>query len=349
MPVVLAIDPGSTSLKLGVYESDGERNEERWAESRPCPWPDLGAGGRDACLALLRAALADRGRAGIEVVASRGGLLAPGPGGIMAIDEELLADLAAARYGAHASNLGPPAAVQVALELGVPAVIVDPPTTDEFTPESRISGVPGVPRRSRFHALNLRARARLAARELGLDPARCRLAMAHLGGGTSVVAYRDGMFIDSTDALLGEGPFSPSRAGTVPTAGVIDLVERLGRSGTESLLASGSGFAGLAGSADLKQLATAGGPELAAITAAYRWQVVKALGGMWAVLGGADAIVLTGAVLGWSALAADLQAQLAPLGKVLTYPGEGELEVLAAGGALSLLKPGLVHRYRPDR
>jgi butyrate kinase len=346
MPVVLAVDPGSTSLKLGVFESDGEQIEERWAESRPCTWADLGAAGREACLGLVRAALAERGGAGIEIVSSRGGLLAPGPGGVMAIGPELLADLAASRFGAHASNLGPPTAIEVANELGVPAVIVDPPTTDEFTAEARVSGVPGVPRRSRFHALNLRARARLAVRELGLDPARCRLAMAHLGGGTSVVAYRDGRFIDSNDALLGEGPFSPSRAGTVPTAGLIDLVERLGRAETERLLTAGSGFAGLVGSADLKQLAAVGDPEVLAVAAAYRWQVVKALGGMWAVLGGADAIVLTGAVLGWPALAADLQTQLAPLGKILLYPGEGELEALAAGGAQALLRPELVHDYR---
>lgn len=343
---MLAVDPGSTSLKLGLFESDGYRVEERWSESSPCHWPDLGAGGRQTCLGLLREALVRRGGRGIEIVASRGGLVAPGPGGITAIAPELLADLAAARFGAHASNLGPPAAFEIARELNLPAVILDPETTDEFISEARVSGVPGVPRRSRFHALNLRARARRAVRELGLDPAHCRLAMAHLGGGTSVTAYLNGRFIDSTDALLGDGPFSPSRAGTVPIAGMIELMERLGRADTERLLVAGSGFAGLAGSADLKLLAGGGNLEVEAVAAAYRWQVVKALGGMWAVLGGADAVVLTGGVLKWEALAADLTSQLAPLGRVLSYPGEEELEALAAGGALALLNPEMVQAYR---
>ena len=76
-------------------------------------------------------------------------------------------DLEEARYGEHASNLGPVLAQLFGVELGVPAYIVDPVTVDEYEPSSRISGVPGIERKCRTHALNIKSVSRRCAGEMG--------------------------------------------------------------------------------------------------------------------------------------------------------------------------------------
>lgn len=122
--------------------------------------------------------------------------------------------------GQHASNLGGILADKIARELNIPAFIVDPVVVDELDDIARISGVPELPRLSKFHALNQKAVAKKYAKENNINYQNLNLIIVHMGGGVSVGAHKKGRVVDVNNALDGEGPFSPERAGTVPIGGI---------------------------------------------------------------------------------------------------------------------------------
>ncbi|MCX7635869.1 MAG: butyrate kinase, partial [Syntrophales bacterium] len=148
----------------------------------------------------------------LDMVVSRGGLGRPGPAGAYGIDDAMCEDLLTGRYGRHPSALGPAMALNLSRRFGMPAVVVDAPSTDEFAPLARVSGLPEIERRSAFHALNQKAAARRVAAQLGRRYEEINVVVAHLGGGITVGAHRQGRVIDCTHGLS-EGPFTPERAG----------------------------------------------------------------------------------------------------------------------------------------
>ncbi len=52
------------------------------------------------------------------------------------------------------------------------------------------------------------------------------LIIAHIGGGVSVTAHQKGKMIDSNDIVNGDGPFAPTRAGSIPASSVVDMCFR---------------------------------------------------------------------------------------------------------------------------
>lgn len=225
---VLAINPGSTSTKVALYEGETEVFSETVEHAREelAAFPTV-----IAQYAYRRAAvdalLAKHGVADLPLaaVAGRGGLLPPMPGGAWRITPAMLETLAQARYGEHPCNLGAPLAQDYATRWGVAAYIVDPPVTDEMDEVARISGLPALPRRSVFHALSQRSAARRAATLLGVDYGANRWLVAHMGGGISVAAHRCGRIVDVINALDGDGPIAPERTGRLPSLGVLSLVQ----------------------------------------------------------------------------------------------------------------------------
>ena len=125
----------------------------------------------------------------------------------------------------HASNL----AAQIAYDIsgmsgsGCKAYIADPVVTDELCDLARVSGIPELPRISIFHALNSRAVARMYAAGINRKYEEMNILVVHMGGGISISAHSCGKVIDVNNALNGDGPFSPERAGTLPAAQLVDL------------------------------------------------------------------------------------------------------------------------------
>ncbi len=337
---VFVINPGSTSTRIGVFQSSGrsrvrtlehvrgelerfervldqldwrEREIRRFTAEEPLETCDLAA------------------------VAGRAGLLRPVPGGTYRVTHAMCADLEQAKYGEHASNLGPLLARRFAELHGVPAFVVDPVTTDEFDPPSRLSGVPGIERSCRNHTLNIKATARRAAERLGKDLTETQLVAAHLGGGISVCALRKGRIVDSTDALLGEGPFSTERAGTLPLAAMIALCCESGQTREEIVkrLSRASGLKGYLGTGRLPEVYHAidrGDAEPRLVLDAMVLQVVKWIGAMTAVLEGRpDAIILTGGMALSERLVAEITRRVSALAPVQVFPGSLEMEALAEG------------------
>ncbi len=287
----------------------------------------------------------------IDAVAGRGGLLRPLQGGTYQVNAAMCKDLEESRYGGHASNLGPILAQRLGEMLGAPAYIVDPISVDEYEPSSRISGVPGIERKCRTHSLNIKSVARRCAREMGKALEDTSFVVAHLGGGISVCALSGGRIIDSTDGLLGEGPFSMERAGTLPLAGLVDLFFDKGLTKKEviSLLSEQSGFKGYVGTdrlTDVLEKIQAGDEQAALIFNAMVRQTVKWIGAMIALLKGkTDAAILTGGMINSRLLSDTICTHIEPMVQVRLYPGEFEMGALAEGvlRVLQNLEPGLAY------
>jgi len=326
---VLAINPGSTSTKLALLEAgdSGVAVVESLSEKHS-PAKTL-----TADLERRRELIMRRARVWqpFDVVAARGGLIGPVPAGVYVIDQEMVDLCLAAPYGVHPANLAAPLASEVARQFGVPAFVVDPPTIDELEPVARLSGAPGVARRSRIHALNLRYVARKVAASLGKDLADTPLIGAHLGGGSSIVRFSRGRMVDSNDALLGEGPFSPNRAGTVPIYGVIEYTAKNGADAAREFFGRNAGFKGLLGTDNLlaieKKLED---PKVKLTVDAYVLQVAKYMLGM-AAGEKPPAFFISGGVARFGYVVEELQKRLDWVAPVSVWPGEFEMEALAEG------------------
>lgn len=339
--LLLVINPGSTSTKLAVFRD----NEPVYTETLRHSREDLEAyPGLDGQFAyrrrLVLEALEKSGvkPADLDAVVGRGGLLKPIPGGTYLVNEAMLADLRAQKRGAHASNLGGLVARSIADALGIPAYIVDPVGVDEKEPLSRISGMPENPRESLFHALNQKAVARRAAQDLGKEYTDINLIVAHLGGGISVGAHARGRVIDVNDALAGDGPFTPERSGGLPVGKLVEMCYS-GLYTKEEMMQKIVGSGGLAaylGTTDalaVESRIAGGDQEARLVYEAMAYQVAREIGACAAVLkGDVAAVVITGGIAHSRMLVAWIEERVRFIAPVRVYPGEHEMEALAAGG-----------------
>ncbi len=344
---ILAINPGSTSTKVALFEDD----RELWSDTQRYDVDVLkefhGIMAQqdfrlDEIRKVVEANKTDLSE--LDAVVGRGGLLKPIPGGTYEVNSDMIDDLGSCKYGAHASNLGAGLAVSLAREGGCNrAFIVDPVVVDELTPEARLSGMPGIDRRSIWHALNQKAVARRVAAEMGKKYEDLNIIVAHMGGGISVGAHENGKTIDVNNALDGEGPFSPERAGSLPAGGLVRLAYS-GKYDLPELLKKMVGNGGLVahlGTNDLREvqkMIEAGNEKAKLVFEALALQVAKEIGSRAAVLRGkVDAIVLTGGLAYSDMLVERIRERISYIADIKVYPGEDEMMALAEG-ALRVLK-----------
>lgn len=359
---ILALNPGSTSTKVAVFAIEGEGlrllldeevrhpKEELAAFASVAAQKDFRAGAIRAALASDQARKAGAGGPYAAVV-GRGGLLRPIPGGVYAIGEAMLDDLASEKYGSHPCNLGASLALDFAGQWGCPAFIVDPPVTDELDEAARLTGLPEVRRRSVFHALSQRGAARTAARRLGIRYEESGFIVAHLGGGISIGAHRAGRVVEVLNALDGEGPFSPERAGRLPALPLLAMLEQGGTTIPElraRILTQGGLFAHL-GSNDLREIEAridGGDAQAALVFEALARGIARDAASMAPLFartdsgpcGGLDlhAVVVTGGMARSLRLQATLRERLSFLAPVITVTGLEEMQALADGARLAL-------------
>lgn len=337
---ILAINPGSTSTKIAVYEDKTCILRESIAHTKGDLeqfhdlYEQIPFRLQIICAHMAKFGIAQES---LSAAVGRGGLIAPVASGTYRVDDAMILDLKHSER-MHASNLGALLAWRIASEMDKPAFIVDPVTVDERDPKARISGLKGVERTSVFHALNQKAVARKTADLLHKRYEELNLVVAHLGGGFSVGAHQHGRVIDASNALEGEGPFSPDRSGAVP---ILRLLEFLHHNHIESqaeiqrLLLNAGGFVSYFGTNDLLLLQKRedeGDQYVADILDAYVYQVAKEIGAYAAVLkGDMDAVVLTGGIAHSQRIITAVQAYISFLGPVYVWPGEDEMEALALG------------------
>ncbi|MCX7923389.1 MAG: butyrate kinase [Clostridia bacterium] len=278
----------------------------------------------------------------IGAVVGRGGLLRPLKGGTYTVNDPMLHDLKTCRYGKHASNLGAIIAFEIAATIKKPAFIVNPVVVDEMEPLARYSGFPEIPRKSAFHALNQKAVALKAARDLNKKYEDINLIIAHIGGGISVAAHKKGKVIDVNNGLE-EGPFSPERAGGVP---VLQLVEmcfsgEYSKSDIEKKLVGKGGLVAYLGTSDCVQIEHKildGDSHSKQVLEAMAYQISKEIASCSAVLfGDVDSIVITGGVSHSRMVTDWITERVKFIAPVRIYPGEDEMAALAEGAYNVLL------------
>jgi len=343
--VILVVNPGSTSTKIGVYRDGVELFTEGFSHSADeiAQFQNI-ADQFTFRERTIREALARKGfdLGSISCVVGRGGLLKPIPGGVYTVNDAMKAELLSARYGEHASNLGALIAAAIAAEIGVPAFIADPVVVDELDDVARVYGHRLFRKQSIFHALNQKAVARRWAREHGRTYEDCTLIVAHMGGGVSVGLHRAGRVVDVNNALNGEGPFSPERSGTLP-AGALARICFSGKYTEKEVLKMITGQGGLvslSSTNDMRVLEgkrNTGEPEAVLVYDAFIYNVGKAIGSLAAAAKGKlEGIILTGGIAYGKPIQDGIEAMVGWMAPVTVYPGEGELEALAAAGARGL-------------
>jgi butyrate kinase len=252
-------------------------------------------------------------------------------------------DLTSGYSGQHASNLGGLIADDIASSLCCAAAfIVDPVVVDELQSVARISGHPEIERKSIFHALNQKAVARIYADSTGRKYEDLNLIIAHMGGGVSVGAHKNGKVIDVNNALNGDGPFSPERSGGLPSGQLVDLCFS-GRFTHEELKAMITGKGGMVAYLgtnsfiEVCKMAENGDKKAQLIRNACSYQIAKEIGAMSAVLNGSvDAIILTGGMAYQDTNINEVKSMVSFIADVIVYPGEDELKALAFNGLLAL-------------
>ena len=344
---ILVINPGSTSTKVAVYEDEKPillRNIAHSAEEL-APFGNI-TEQQDFRRQLVMDELkvADIPLE-FDAVIGRGGLVKPINGGVYEINQRMLDDtLHGCVMHSHACNLGCLLAHEIATQIpGCRSFIADPGVVDELSPFARISGSPLMPRICIWHALNQRAIARRYARGIGKEYEDLNLIICHLGGGISVAAHEKGRAIDANNALDGEGPFSPERAGSLPAVDLIRLCFS-GKYNEEELLKRIAGKAGLnahLGTNNMREILKRiqqGDKHAQLIVDAMIYHIAKNIAAESAVLcGHVDAILITGGMAHSDYIISRLRERIEFLAPVYTFPGEDEMEALALN-ALAVLQ-----------
>jgi butyrate kinase len=343
---ILTLNPGSTSTKVAIFQLNKDLKQ--------IAYQNIEHGGEklkqfkniteeldfrtDCVLDFIKQHSAKK----IDSIVSRGGLVKPLAAGSYAINSAMLDDLSSNRYGAHSSNLGALIANKLQEKFNCQTMIVDPVGVDEFSPLARYSGLPEIERKAQSHALNIRATARTAAKELGLTIETANFIVAHLGGGFSIVPLHKGRIIDANNANDG-GPFSPQRAGSLPITQLVKLAYS-GKYKTDReliyKLTRESGLIAHLGTDNGKEIIeriAEGDQKAKEVFKAMAYQIAKEIGAMATALKGkVDAIIITGG-LARPPLTDWIKCHTEWIADIRLYSGEKEQEALAEAGARYLL------------
>lgn len=337
---ILTINPGSTSTKIAIYEGtnklfaanvahDASELAKYAGISDQLPYREQ----------TIRALLAESGVSldGVAAVVGRGGGLLAMEGGVYGLNEVMLDHAVRGANGVqHPAQLGPQLAKKFADEIGCRAFVVNPPDTDELQPLARMTGVKGVYRNVHLHALNLKETAIQHAAGMGKKYEDCNFVVCHIGGGISVSAHRKGRMIDGNDIVGGDGPMAPTRCGAVPAAELIDYCfSGVDKKTAKALCTKTGGFVSLLGTSDAIEVSerAAKGEKVPYLAwNAMIYQITKEIGAMAAVLHGqVDGILLGGGMVHNKELVAKITEACSFIAPVTAYPGEFEMEAMAAG------------------
>lgn len=334
---ILAINPGSTSTKIAVYRDTTPIFEQVLRHSpdelKDCTDMDSSLKFRRC---VIEAALNEHNfdPANLDAVIGRGGLMRPLKGGTYTINQAMLDDLRSCKYGDHASNLGAHLAKSIADPINIPSFIADPVVVDELEPIARLSGYPDIERVSIFHALNQKAVSKRYAASKGLSYDRLNLIVAHMGGGVSVGAHKEGRIIDVNNGLNGDGPFSAERCGSLPMSGLVKYCFSCGLDTPEKVirqLITKGGLMGYLNTNDGKLISSRAETDerYRLVYEAMAYQIAKEIGSAAAVLRGkVDAIILTGGFAYDILLTGWIKERVGFIAPIEVMPGEDELIAL---------------------
>ncbi len=337
MERILVINPGSTSTKIAVYEDKKRVFESDIAHQVN----ELSVFDRIADQEnfrkekiLKKLIEASFKISDFTAIAARGGLLKSIPAGTYIINEEMVSDLKNCKFGEHASNLGAIIAFDLSKEYNIPAFIADPVSVDEFTELARLTGLKEIKRKSLDHPLNVRAIIKKYCEEYGKNFNEICAVVAHMGGGISVTAFKEGRIIDVNNPNEG-GPFSTTRAGTLPSIDIVEMCYsgKYDYKTLSSLLLTKAGLVSYLGTNDLRialKRIEEGDSYSKEVIEALCYQISKEIGAMAIALRKKpEVIILTGGMSNSQYVTDLIRERVSFLAPVKIYPGSDEMEALA--------------------
>ncbi|MBP2649206.1 MAG: buk [Firmicutes bacterium] len=335
---VFAVNPGSTSTKIALFEGNKcifSKNVTHDAEKLK-EFKDIKAQFPYRKETILNELAKESiSLKGVDAFVGRGGGLVALIGGTYRVNEKLLDDARTAND--HPATLGSQLANSFMQEYGGECFVVNPPDVDEFCDVARVTGLKGVYRESRIHALNQKEIGIRYAASLGKKYDELNLVIAHIGGGISITAHQKGKMIDSNDILNGDGPMAPTRCGSIPVKDVINLCfsGKFTEREMKDKVKKTGGLVDHLGTSDVLEISQkieAGDKYAKLIFDSLIYQIEKAIGAMAAALkGNVDAIVLTGGISHSKYLVANIKEAVSFIASIEVMAGEFEMEALANG------------------
>ena len=368
---ILVVNTGSVTTKFAVYHDGESVLEEKLEHSvdELSKFTDVMDQDQMRTAAIL-SALEKKGLhlEDIDIVMARGGLFTPCITGVYDVNDDMREVLLTSREGNHACNLSAIIGEEIAERINVlrdgegikprfgrcKAYIADPPMADEMLPECRVGGVPELPRRTLFHALNTRAIMRRFLRDTGRKAEDTTAIICHMGGGVTISLHRDGRVIDTSHGLGGDGPITPERAGCCPPFPLIDMCfsGKYTKQEIKKRLIGKGGAVAYFGTNDMRiveQRAAEGREDYVLFMKAFVLNICKYIVSQAAVVDGkVDAILLTGGIAYSKMVTEAIIKKVGWLAPVTVYPGENELESLAENGYFILAGATKIHTYNKD-
>lgn len=341
---ILALNPGSTSTKIALYEDEKEiivKTLDHSAEEieKYEKIVDQFQMRKEVVLSFLKDNCYDVNE--LDAVVGRGGMLPPVKAGAYIVNDLMIDVLINRPFQDHASNLGALIAHEIANSIGKQAYIYDSVKVDEMNPIARISGMTAIPRGSTSHVLNSRAMVMKVAKKYNKNYTDMNFVVAHLGGGISLSVYEHGKLVDVI--ADDEGPFSPERSGRVNCRALVNLCfsGQYDKKVIGKMLSGNGGLKAYLGTVDAREVEKMienGNEGAKLVYEAMAYQIAKGIGELSTVVKGhVDAIILTGGISYSKILTDWIKERVEFIAPVEIMAGENEMESLALG-TLRVLK-----------
>ncbi len=354
MMKLLVINPGSTSTKLSLYEDsallfeESEFHDATVLLQYPSVNDQVPFRKQVILNMLLRNGHAPKE---VDVFVGRGGSAYPQRAGVMPIDERLYRDTLHAVGGSeHAAKLGVLLAYELCMEYGGKMFTLNPTNVDELCDYARMTGIAGLYRNAQTHALNQKAIAAYHAKTMQKRYEDCRFVVAHIDGGVTINAHDRGKMVDGTVGSGGDGPYAPTRIGSVPVLSLLDYIEQHSLDAVRLMCSRAGGFVSHFGTSDadkVHRMVENGDRKAVLVWNAMIYQICKEIGAMSTVLcGSVDGILLTGGLVRFDDIVEGIRKRCGWIAEITVYPGEMEQEEMAGRAARSARRRRSAYLYR---
>jgi len=349
----LIVNPGSTSTKLAIFKGTQklvQNNLEH--DAKALAKFDKIADQLEYRLGEVREFLKEHGYQvkDFDAIVGRGGLVYGIGGEGYEVDDALVEALSNPELcSQHASNLGGLIGKKLADEGGIKAYIYDAVMGSYLSDVARLTGFPEFKRQPTCHVLNSRAMAMKYCENNGLDYSKNNFIVAHIGGGSSMSAHKQGKIIDIV--ADDEGPMSPERSGGTQLLSLMEFFEKSGMNvkdfkkrirGKGGLLA----YLGTTDGRKIEELYLEGDEKVKLVYDAMAYQISKYIGWLAPVLNGeVNAIIITGGLAHSKLLTDMVIPRVNFIAPVTVMPGECEMEALAGGGMRILSGDEIAKHY----
>lgn len=336
---IFVINPGSTSTKLSLFENEKSVWEKKvFHESKDLARFNSINDQLEYRFELISNFLKDEkiDLTNIDAIVGRGGSSATVESGVYEINKLLIEDTKNMKGGIeHASMLGVQLAEKFHNIYGGLMLMVDPIVVDEYCDLARMTGIKDLYRTPSTHALNQKGVAMKFAKEQSKKYEDLNLIVAHIDGGITIGAHKEGKMIDCNSGAGGDGPFTPSRIGSIGIVDFIHYAKDKDIDALSHLCNIGGGFSSLLGTNDadaVLKMIEAGDTKALRVWDSMVYQINKYIGSMATVLDGkVDAILLTGGLMRFKRIEDAIRKSCGFIAPIYVYPGEVEQEAMAAG------------------